>query len=503
VFTARRRSIIVLCAIATAAVSAAACVRQEGHVATAMRVGVGAPSKGTPGSGVDYVVTSLMTEPWLTSRPDGRQSERLVTTWSWDDSYTKLTLTLRPDVFFHDGTPLTSELAAAILRASITNREALSFASIAAVRVSGEHRIELELTQPNAFLLPDLSLATVRLPNKDAVGAGPFQVVKRDATGATLSAFPRYYRGRPALETVEVVNYPTQRNAWTALMRGEIDMLHEVSRDAAEFVERATEVNTYRFPRPYYIPLVFNVRHPVLKRAEVRQAINQALDREELVQEGLNGRGRPGDGPIWPEHWARSTALRPISFDPAGVKVRLDGLGLQTKPSTDGSLPGRFSFTCLVFADDARFERLAILVQRQLADVGIDMRLLPVKQPDLVLRLQAGDFDAVLFEMYGRSLSWLDMFWHSHDKGLINSGYRSADAVLDRMRTGRSDAEVKAAVAQFEQILRDDPPAAFMAWQETSRAVSSKIDVSPEKDRDILTNLWQWRPAALQTQGDR
>ena len=31
-------------------------------------------------------------------------------------------------------------------------------------------------------------------------------------------------------------------------------------------------VKTYSFPRPYYIPLVFNVRHPVLKRTEVRRA---------------------------------------------------------------------------------------------------------------------------------------------------------------------------------------------------------------------------------------
>ena len=38
-------------------------------------------------------------------------------------------------------------------------------------------------------------------------------------------------------------------------------------------------------------------------------------------------------------------------------------------------MPSRLSFTCLVFNDDSRFEHLALLLQRQLADVGIDMRL--------------------------------------------------------------------------------------------------------------------------------
>ena len=66
---------------------------------------------------------------------------------------------------------------------------------------------------------------------------------------------------------IDVNVYPTQRNAWTALMRGDIDMLYEVSRDALDFVQAETTVKTYSFPRPYYIPLVFNVRHPVLQAA--------------------------------------------------------------------------------------------------------------------------------------------------------------------------------------------------------------------------------------------
>src|SRR3954469_10296842 len=131
-------------------------------------------------------------------------------------------------------------------------------------------------------------------------------------------------------------------------MRGEIDMLHEVSRDAAEFVEAETTVKTYSFPRPYYIPLGFNVQHPVLKQAAVRKAINEALDRTALVREGLNGRGRPADGPIWPEHWAHAATPERFLFNPDVARVRLDGAGLRVQPQSDGSMPSRFRFTCLV-----------------------------------------------------------------------------------------------------------------------------------------------------------
>jgi peptide/nickel transport system substrate-binding protein len=471
-----------------------------------MRIGVGAPPKGTPSSGAGNVIKTLMSEPWLTVRPDGREAERIAIGWEWDGARTTLHLKLRPDVYFHDGTRLTPELAAQVLRNSVAAPEqegVLSFTSIRSVTASGEDGINIKLAEPNSFILPDLSLAAVLMPKHSDIGTGAFRLVKRDAGTAVLTAFPQYYRGRPGVAEIDVTNYPTQRKAWTALMRGEIDMLHEVSRDAAEFVEAETTVKTYSFPRPYYIPLVFSVRHPILRSAEVRTAINEALDKATLIRDGLSGRGRPADGPIWPEHWAHSSPAQPFTFNPEAARLRLDAAGLPARPSSDGHMPARFSFTCLVFANDARFERFAVLVQKQLADVGIDMKLLPLTQPELVPRLASGDFDAFLFEMFGRSLSWTYDFWRSHEGSHNNTGYRSADAVLDRMRGARSEEDVRAAVADLARILHDDPPAAFLAWQDTSRAVSTTFDVAAEPNRDILTSVWQWRPTAGTKQAAR
>jgi peptide/nickel transport system substrate-binding protein len=471
-----------------------------------MRIGVGAPPKGTPSAGAANFIKSLMSEPWLTLRPDGREAERIAVRWTWDDSRTTLHLKLRPDVYFHDGTHLTPGLAAQVLRNSVAEPQqegVLSFTSIRSVTASGEDSIDIKLSEPNSFVLPDLALAAVLMPKHPDTGTGPFRIVKRDAGAAVLTAFPQYYRGRPGVAEIDVTNYPTQRKAWAALMRSEIDMLYEVSRDAAEFVEAETTVKTYSFPRPYYIPLVFSVRHPILKNAEVRRAINEALDKATLIRDGLSGRGRSSDGPIWPEHWAHSPPPQPFTFNPEAARLRLDAAGLPARLSRDGNMPARFSFTCLVFANDARFERLAVLVQKQLADVGIDMKLLPLTQPELVPRLASGDFDAFLFEMFGLSLSWTYDFWRSHEGSHLNTGYRSADAVLDRMRAARSEDDVRSAVADLARILHDDPPAAFLAWQATSRAVSTNFDVAAENNRDILTNVWQWRPTAGTKQAAR
>ena len=114
-------------------------------------------------------------------------------------------------------------------------------------------------------------------------------------------------------------------------------------------------------------------------------------------------------------------------------------------------------------------DELFELLESQLADVGIDMKLQPLKQQEMEERLKTGDFDAFIFELFGRSLSWTYEFWHSQDAGHFKSGYVSADAVLERIRGARSDDEVRKGVAELARIFHDDPPAAFIAWQETMR----------------------------------
>ena len=124
-----------------------------------MRIGIGAPPQGTPGTGLGSVVRLLTGEPWLTNRPDGRQSERVATGWEWDSSATTLRLKLRKDVYFHDGDRLTPEIASAALRDSVTHpgRDGSSFASVTSITPTGDDTVVLKLAEPNSFLLSDLS----------------------------------------------------------------------------------------------------------------------------------------------------------------------------------------------------------------------------------------------------------------------------------------------------------------------------------------------------------
>ena len=135
----------------------------------------------------------------------------------------------------------------------------------------------------------------------------------------------------------------------------------------------------------------------------MRQAINEAVDRAALVRDGLHGRGQPADGPIWPKEWFYAALATPFAYKPESARRRLDAAGLKAKPMPGGAVYGAV-LVHVTWSSPAtpRFERLALLVQKQLANVGIEMKLLPLPQAEISRRgCATGDFDAFLFEIVG------------------------------------------------------------------------------------------------------
>jgi ABC-type transport system substrate-binding protein len=161
-------------------------------------------------------------------------------------------------------------------------------------------------------------------------------------------------------------------------------------------------------------------------------------------------------------------------------------------------MKSRFRFVCVTLANDARYEKIGILLQKQLYDIGVDMEVVALPWKELAGRLGKGDFDALLLERTsGRSLAWAYYTYHSSQ---VPSAYRAADEVLERLRRSPSDNETRVALNEFLQILYDDPPAVFLAWPVVARAVSNKFAVPAETGRDVMSNLWQWQPASKPAQ---
>jgi peptide/nickel transport system substrate-binding protein len=456
-----------------------------------LRIGIAVPK--TPEAGIGYrsFVQSFYSETLVGVGWDGRPVPRLAASADWLDDRT-LKITLREKLKFHDGTPVDSEFVKNALLTTFKGGGSVGYSSVMSVEKDGETAVVVKLSRPEALFLAELSNSYLSLPGQNDVGMGPYKIVQRGAT-TQLEAFKEYYRGAPQIDKVEIQEYEEQRSSWAALMRGQVDAVHEIVPNAVDFLKDQTNVRTFPFTRPYFTYMIFNVKHPVLKNAAVRQALSYAVDREAIIHQALNKQGTVAEGPIWPFHWAHSTAQKAYTHNPEVATLRLDSAGLSVRPSkTPGGMPSRLRFKCLTIANNATFERIAVLLQKQFYEIGVDMDIETVSLTELGQRASKGDYDAILAERTsGRSLYWTYYVFHSTKFG---ASYSAADGVLDRLRTASADGEVRATVSDLQQVLHNDPPAIFIAWPTVARVVSAKFQV-PESEggRDVMSSVWQWR----------
>lgn len=454
------------------------------------RVGVAAPVlRASQGSlGLTYHRNALTRDVLVTMGNDGRPVPRILESWSESADGLVWTFKVRSGVRFHDGTLVTAGLLAPHVRTELTGS---SLGALADVSAEGDDVIRISLKEPYAFLFEDLSvISALHTVDRKVIGTGPYEVIEESPDRLLLKAAAGYYRGEPEISQVEVQLFPDQRNAWSALMRDEIDMLYEVSRDALQFVRSESSVTVESFPRAYVYLFGLNRAHPALADARVRQALDRAVDRQNLVDTAMAGEGEPAQGHIWPRHWAYDASAGAIPHDPAGAVRLLTEAGLPVR-ELKGRMPARLRLKCLVYEP---LRELALVLQRQLAEVDVDLQIEMASTGQLIDRISRGDFESFIFEMTSlRGFKFPYLFWHSGTP-FLKHGYSGADDVLDQIRHAPNAAELKAAASAFQRRVHEDPPAVFLAWGRTSRAVSTRYQI-PSGDEDVYHTIARWKLA--------
>jgi peptide/nickel transport system substrate-binding protein len=432
--------------------------------------------------GVRQLAGLLSTESLARTGADGHMQPWLAESWVSARDGRSLTIKLRKNVRFHDGSALDADVVATVLPESLRSFMGPAYSDVDYVRKAGADSVQVGFKEPSPFLLEALEVP-IRKPGQPLVGTGPF-LVPRDAT--ELQANSNYYLGKPRIHRITVTNYPSLRSAWADMLRDNLDMLYEVGVDALDSLEGSSKVSTFTYTRHYQYVVAMNPATPALRPAEVRQALNLAVDRQALVKNGLNGHGVVSSGPLAPRHWALAEAARQFHYDP---KRAGDLLSHRT-----GGAPLRF--TCLV-SPDSLDERIALELKRQFAEAGIDFAVEEASREQILERAGKRQYEAAMIEVIsGPTALRPYMFWHS--RGQWNwGGFGNAaiDAALDRVRRSSTDEEYRAAVAGVQQAFTEDPPAIFLAWSVQARAVSKRFQVPPaDAGRDMLSNVRLWKP---------
>jgi peptide/nickel transport system substrate-binding protein len=499
----RRTATRLSCGVSFVLFGLAACTSPPPKSFTPDQLKIGVPEGIVEGTdlGMQQVAARLSVESLSQLSDNGRPLPKLAESWWWENNGLRLNVHLRPGVKFHDGTPLTAGLATSLLEEAISkpsNRGLFtSFADVRSVHAEGDRRLVFDLARPSAFLPEDLEVPLQRgnPPN----GTGPFQVTKREPNEIVLERFPQYYLGTPKINRISIRPFDTMRTAWTSLLRGNVDMVTDVPPDAVEFI-RNQDVRVVSFGRRYQYLVALNSRKPPLNSPLVRRALNMAINRDELIQSALRGHGVPSTGPLWPKYWAYNTSIASYRFDPGLANSLLNSAGLRTDKQPGGRQT-RFRFTCLIPENFNVIERVALEVQKQLYDVGVDMQFEVVPIKDFDTRVRAGKFDAMLIAtISGPTVGRSYMLWRSARRfpgGLNFFGYENpeADRLFEVMRTSTNDVATQSAFSRLQETLLENPPALFLAWDEHSRAVRRDFQIVQDERRDIvdpIDTMWRW-----------
>jgi peptide/nickel transport system substrate-binding protein len=459
-------------------------------------------------NGLQQATRLLSFEGLVTIARDGRPQPRLAQSWTESPDGLTWTFQLRSNAFFHDS----SRVDAASVKESLARvlaSPARDFSpgllDIVSLETPTPDQLVIRLKTRSAFLLDDLVVPiSKRVEKGSAVGTGPYVTQSATPTEVVMTAFPDYYRGKPEIERVVWKSFSTARTAWAAMMRGEIDFLYEVNPDALEFMRGAATVQDFSFLRNFVHGVVFNSRRPIFKDSRIRRALNYAINRTAIIDQAFKGRGIPAYTPTWPQHWAFDASLPTYNYDPATASALLESAGvkmnLQNSPDAP---PARFRFKC-IFMTNALWERMALMIQRDLAQIGVDVQFEAVTLEEFNARALSGDFDAVLADLIvGNSAGRPYVLWYSSSKQ-NSSGYQNpvVDRAFDQLRQAADDATTRAAFHDLQAAMFDDPPAVFLAFSETTRAVNRRFRPVTPPGGDVFRTIPEWHLAQRDTARD-
>lgn len=454
------------------------------------------------------VVTAQLACEYLTRPGPGNVLEpALAASWRPGATTQEWTFDLRPDVRFHDGSPLTADDVVATFRV-IADPE-LGSSALSALggvlspdgveKVSAD-RVRFHLDRPYAdfpYLVSTYTYSAVILPAnyepgtfvQGGIGTGPF--VLREFVPNEQARYvrnTRYWRSNlPYLENVTLRYYAEYAAIVLALQSGEADVALEVRYQGSQPLFDNPEVRMQREPSSAYRALHLRVDRPPLDSPLVRRAIALCLDRPALVQGLYNGRADLGNdhafAPVYPTHPGTPEQRRQ---DHAAARRLLEQAGHARGLA--------ITLTIEQFEDVPQY---GIFVKEMCKPAGIDVKLEILSQAQYYgsqdnqpwLEVPAGITDwasrgtasQTIGPAYRCGAVWNSAHWCDQEFERL---LREFDGELDLQRRRRLAADAA-------QIQHDAVPAVIAYWIDDLRASRLRVGGLAAGPRPDLARMWR------------
>ena len=315
-----------------------------------------------------------------------------------------VTVKIRAGVKFHNGDPLTSaDVKYTFDRILDTKTAAVArsfFTDVDTITAPDATTVVFNLKNPNAALIaymahPNTGIVSKKIgeANTDlskketAIGSGPFKLAEWVPDNfMRFDANKDYYvSGQPYLDGIRINVVPDESGLAAALRTKAADMAIITDAKVAKTLRSESAVALDAKPSLSYNLLFVNTKRKPFDNIKVRQAIAYAIDRKAIIDAVAFGEGEV-TGPIAPAlaNYALPTAQYPLyTRDVAKAKQLLQEANV-----------GPVSFTMLTQTTEPAYAKdIAQLVQQQLAEIGVTMKIETLEFTQWVDRWLKADFD--------------------------------------------------------------------------------------------------------------
>ena len=306
---------------------------------------------------------------------DGEIIPGLAESWQISDDGLEYTFHLRDDVTFHNGKHFSSEDVSYSygLLSGLTTGTPLSsrFSIITAIDTPDDYTVTFHLSAANAAFLEATRIAVIPSGYTDSatspVGTGPYKFVEYvPGQRIVLEKNDLYYDSsrEGKIERAEVYIMTDESAIVTALQSGQLDMAQVTGMDA-EILERDFTIHSN--PQNMVCLFALNNAIPPFNDIRVRQAINYAVNKEDIINGAFDGYATRLDSNFSPVMglYYNSDVENYYPYDPAKAKELLAEAGYERG----------FSFTITVPANYQQHVSTAQIIAEELKAVGIDARL--------------------------------------------------------------------------------------------------------------------------------
>ncbi|MEX2269582.1 MAG: ABC transporter substrate-binding protein [Acidimicrobiia bacterium] len=421
-----------------------------------------------------FVMANAVYDPLFRLGTDRKFHPWLAESATPNADFTAWDIKLRPNIKFHDGTPLTSEAIKANLEAELADPLiglAINdfFDPDNPVEIVDDLTARLHMAGPNAHIAqyfvaqigyiasPTYIAAAEENPdlNQEPVGTGPFVFESR--TQDSTTTFVRnddYWRGEVKLDGIEFVIQTDPARRADQLLADELDMMHTSDFGTIKLL-RAEDVQTIEQGTAEDGFALINTQQPPFDDVRARKALALATPRENYLQIIGKGIAEPADSMFHPSLPSANPKVKQEADKPAAAKRVAEEYCAESPDQCEGD---KIKFTFKYTGPSAVLELTAdVLIDGWKSAFVVDRA--QELQDDYVLHVATGDYQVVAWRQFGAEDPDGDFTW-------IDCRNAGGPGSLSITWSRYCNDEIQ--VLGLEQRASDDPDLQAESWQRIS-----------------------------------